>query len=119
MQLLGCRCCESEHVSCCRFVWEGRDDVRLWESQLSAFPVSVVGQHIRLDHECNVYAVVTKFAYKYLSTHGGPLETGKLTRVMAGAPKTLFFASLLGVKHEKLKQGRGGDARKAQAPREI
>ena len=62
---------------------------------------NAVGQHIRLDHQCDVCTVVTKVAYEYLSSHEVLLEIEKLTRVMAGAQKTLFFASLFRAKRER------------------
>lgn len=80
---------------------------------------NVVGQHIGLDHKRNVCPVVTKFAYRYLSLRGVFWETGKLTRVMARAQKTLFLASLFRVKHKRRESEGAIDVRKAQAPHGI
>lgn len=45
-----------------RCVSFGKECARLRESQLSVFPGGVVGQHIGLDHQCDVRTAVTKLA---------------------------------------------------------
>ena len=45
-------------------LWKfGKDDLRVGEGQLRAFPRDVVGQHIRLDHKCDIRAAITELTY--------------------------------------------------------
>jgi hypothetical protein len=68
------------------------------------FPRDVVGQHIGLDHKGDVCPAVTKFAYVLSQLLWNSPKTGRLTRVGARTPKTLFFASLVGGENEQMEE---------------
>ena len=96
----------------------GKENSRVGETQLSVLPGGVVGQHIGLDHECDVCALVTKFACRLSQLLGNP-HVDRLTRVMAGTPKALLFASLSGESDERRKSEGEGDIRRLRVLRGI